>query len=39
VDAREENRLLVFEKKALCTVYGPKVDGVYRYNFKLDNVR
>jgi hypothetical protein len=36
---REEKRLLVFERKALCTIYGSKiVDCVYRswYNFELD---
>jgi hypothetical protein len=28
---REENQLLVFEKKVLRTIYGPKIDnGVYR---------
>jgi hypothetical protein len=35
---REENRLLVFHRKVLSTIYGPKiVDGVYRsrYNFEL----
>jgi hypothetical protein len=35
----EENRLLVFERKVLRTIYAPKiVDGVYRskYNFELD---
>jgi hypothetical protein len=36
---REENRLLVFERKILRTIYGQKiVDGVYRsrYNFNID---
>jgi hypothetical protein len=36
---REENRLLVLERKVLCTIFGLKiVDGVYRsrYNFKFD---
>jgi hypothetical protein len=36
---REENRLLVFERKVLLTIFGPKtVDGVYRsrYSFELD---
>jgi hypothetical protein len=36
---REDNRSLVFERKVLRTIYGPKiVDGVYRskYNFELD---
>jgi hypothetical protein len=35
----EENRLLVFERKVLRTIYGPKiVDGVHksRYIFELD---
>jgi hypothetical protein len=33
---REENRLLVFERKALGTIYGPKiVDGVYRNQVSL----
>jgi hypothetical protein len=35
----EENQLLVFDRKVLRTIYGPKlVDGVYRsrYNFELD---
>jgi hypothetical protein len=38
---REENRLLVFERKVLSTIYGPKIiDGVYRsmYNFNSSNV-
>jgi hypothetical protein len=36
---REENQLLVFEKKVLRTICGPKIEnGVYRrrYNHKLD---
>jgi hypothetical protein len=36
---REEKRLLVFESKVFCTIYGPKVvDGVYRSrnNFELN---
>jgi hypothetical protein len=36
---REENQLLVFERKVLLTIYGPKIeDGVYRrkYNHDLD---
>jgi hypothetical protein len=36
---KEENRLLVFEKKVLRTIYGSKIeDGVHRsrYNFELD---
>jgi hypothetical protein len=36
---REENRLLVFERKVLRTIYGPKiVDGVYTLNkiFKIN---
>jgi hypothetical protein len=36
---RKDNVLLVYEKKVLRTIYGPKiVDGVYRsrYNFDLD---
>jgi hypothetical protein len=36
---REENQLLVFEKKVLRTIYGPKIENdVYRrrYNHKLD---
>jgi hypothetical protein len=36
---KEENRLLVFKRKVLHTIDGPKiVDGVYRskYNFELD---
>jgi hypothetical protein len=36
---REGNRLLVIERKNLCTIYSPKiVDGVYRSrdNFELD---
>jgi hypothetical protein len=36
---REKNRLLVFERKILHTIYVPKIiDGVYksRYNFELD---
>jgi hypothetical protein len=36
---RSENRLLVFERKVLRMICGPKiVDGVYRrrYNFELD---
>jgi hypothetical protein len=36
---REENRLLVFERKVLRTIYAPKmVDGGYRtrYNCELD---
>jgi hypothetical protein len=36
---RKENRLLVFERKALRTIYGPKiVEGVHRsrYNFEVD---
>jgi hypothetical protein len=35
---REENRFIVFEKKVLRTIYGPKiVDGLFRsrYNFEL----
>jgi hypothetical protein len=38
-EKRKENRLLVFKRKVLRTIYGPKIeDGVYRsrYNFKLD---
>jgi hypothetical protein len=37
---REENRLFVFERKVLLTIYGPKiVDGMCnrRYNFELDS--
>jgi hypothetical protein len=37
---REENQLLVFERKVLRTICGPKIEnGVYRrrYNHKLDN--
>jgi hypothetical protein len=36
---REENQLLVFERKALRTICGPKIkNGVYnrRYNHELD---
>jgi hypothetical protein len=36
---REENQLLVFERKVLRTIYGPKIEnGVYRrrYNHELD---
>jgi hypothetical protein len=36
---KDENRLLVFERKVLRMIYDPKiVDGVYRsrYNFELD---
>jgi hypothetical protein len=36
---REENQLLVFERKELRTIYGPKIkNGVYRrrYNHELD---
>jgi hypothetical protein len=36
---REENQLLVFEKKVLRTICGPKIEnGVYRrrYNHELD---
>jgi hypothetical protein len=36
---RKENRLLVFERKVLRTIYGPKiVEGMYRrkYNFEID---
>jgi hypothetical protein len=37
---REKNRLLVFERKVLRTIYGPHiVDGLYkrRYNLELDS--
>jgi hypothetical protein len=37
---REKNRLLVFERKVLPMIFGPKiVDGVYksRYNLELDS--
>jgi hypothetical protein len=40
VDHREENQLLVFERKVLRTICGTKIEnGVYmrRYNHKLDN--
>jgi hypothetical protein len=34
---REENRLLVFERKVLRTICGSKIEnGVYRYNHELD---
>jgi hypothetical protein len=34
---REENRLLVFERKVLRTIYGPKiVDGVYRSRYNIE---
>jgi hypothetical protein len=36
----KKNRLLVFERKVLRTIYGPKIeDGVYRsrYNLELDS--
>jgi hypothetical protein len=39
VDQREENQLLVFERKVLRTICGPKIEnGVYRrrYNHELD---
>jgi ribosomal protein L14E/L6E/L27E len=39
VDQKEENKLLVFEKKVLRTICGPKiVNGVYRrrYNHERD---
>jgi hypothetical protein len=37
---REENRLLVFERKVLRTIYGPKiVDGVYRSKYNLERDR
>jgi hypothetical protein len=37
---REENRLLVFERKILCTIYGPTIEyGVFRnrYNFEFNS--
>jgi hypothetical protein len=39
VDKREENKLLIFERKGLRTICGPKIEnGVYRrkYNQELD---
>jgi hypothetical protein len=36
---REKNKLLVFERKVLRTIYGPKIEnGVYkrRYNHEFD---
>jgi hypothetical protein len=33
----EENQLLVFERKVLRTIWGPKIEnGVYRYNHELE---